>query len=209
MKKALFLLFFFFLLSFNAYSVPINFIKSTESIGSVSGVVTYSAKSDTLGELHISLTNNSDLGGYITGFALNAPDNISLENIGFQDNDFYLLKEIEASPYGSFDIGASIDKNKFNGSGKPHGGIGKGSTKEFVFYVSSDSGLSSIDESSFFNKSLVVRMRGFENDGSDKLLYSTGELSYAPEPGTVVLFGTGLVFLFFLMKRSFGRKQKT
>ena len=177
---------------------------STEGIGNFTGELTYISS----GVLTIELTNTSpeDNGGFITAFVFNNPGGmISSVSLSSTDLDFGLIGGpsfnggIDAPPFGSFDIGASI------GNGRPARGISVGNTETFTFALTG-AGLDLLDEQSFVEelsdsrknrKFFVVRLKGFDDDGSDKVPAKT-----VPEPGALFLLGAGLAgFLGYGIKR--------
>eukprot|EP00767_Chilomastix_cuspidata_P007780 gnl/Chilomastix_cuspidata/8608.p1 GENE.gnl/Chilomastix_cuspidata/8608~~gnl/Chilomastix_cuspidata/8608.p1 ORF type:complete len:230 (+),score=10.28 gnl/Chilomastix_cuspidata/8608:134-823(+) len=218
MKKSriIFTLFFVLIFVSSAYTLPIQGSFSTENLGDFSGSLTYLSKDDTSAELHIAITNTSpsDNGGYITGIAFNNPQNL-IKGVSLSEiKDFDLITNItinnaiSCSPFGYFDIGASSESKKTDwlGSGNPKKGIEVGSTAEFVFELSAQSGLMSIDEKSFFNELsenvkddksafFAVRFRGFDDGGSDKVYCVDGALP-VPEPSSMILLGIGFLSVF-------------
>ena len=156
----------------------------------------------------VKLTNTSagrDL--FITGFVFNNPGGIAGVTLSPTDIDFGLLglsnDGISAPPFGDFDIGASTGEG-FLGSGNPNEGIGAGSMESFTFALIGN-GLNSLDENSFVSalssnprgggaQFFAVRFRVITiGAGSDKVPATPG--TPIPEPGTLLLIGTGLVGL--------------
>ncbi|RMF93705.1 MAG: PEP-CTERM sorting domain-containing protein [Nitrospinota bacterium] len=106
---------------------------------------------------------------------------------------------INAEPFGLFDFGVSTG-DSFQGGGNPALGIGVGVTETFTFTLSG-TGLDTLDAMSFVYALstgkggkccafFVARFRGFNDGGSNK---TNGVL--APEPGTLLLLGSGLAGL--------------
>lgn len=188
--------------------IPLSSGIGTEGLGSYTGSLEYVA-ADQL--LKISLTNTSPAanGGYITGFVLNTPDGANLSSISFtsSDADFNLLSGfIGGSPFGSFDLGASITTS-FLGGGAPQPGLGVGQSATFEFDLTGTglAGLTSADwlaalstgaSSEWGPQSFVVRFRGFEDGGSDKVPHTP-----VPEPGTLALLGAGALGLWARHRR--------
>lgn len=168
------------------------------AIGAFEGVISYESQFDgDLGEfvglLSIEITNTSDPsnGGFITALALNIPRLSDADPIGeltgTSDPDFGFIGEHEsgtstdAPPFGNgYDIGASVT-NQWLGGGNPNGGLGTGETATFDFRIRSGD-VQNLSASDFltFDRSpwddhrdwqfnFVVRMRGFNDGGSDKL----------------------------------------
>ena len=176
----------------------------TEGLGSFTGTLSYDAVAQVLG---ISLTNTSPEanGGWITGFVFNAPDAVSLTDVdfattyaGFQE----IASPANAAPFGSFDLGAGLG-GAFLGGGSPAGGIAAGDTGTFTFTFAGTGldGLNASDWLSAFSsgvnpQTFVVRFRGFEDGGSDKVPGAA-----VPEPATLALLGAGLIGLYVRGRR--------
>jgi hypothetical protein len=183
-----------------ASAIPIS---GTGALGSFSGSFEYNAGT---GSIDVWLTNTSPVanGGYITAFVFNLPDGVSATLFDPSDPDFDVIggpdfdAGINGAPYGHYDIGASTG-GAFEGGGDPHKGIGVGSTEHFTFGVSGAATMPgflstlSAPQGSQQLQSLVVRFRGFEDGGSDKVY--VGEESPVPEPGTGLLIAAGLASL--------------
>jgi len=205
------------------------------TLGGFSGDFSYYASSDRPDKAQVvmKLTNTSDPsnGGYLTAFAFNLPsmDGVSVDNISLlTDNGsaFSLIGEasgkkhshgvhkqgtdfdntIMASPFGFYDVGASISMpghpQPFLGGGSPVNGIQPGDTEHFTFLLYGENlDLLSLDD--FFNEMpcckhgcpegtpfLITRFKGFDDDGSDKLPGSP-----VPVPAAIWLLGSGLIGL--------------
>lgn len=186
-----------------------------EHLGSFSGNLFYSPSDVHSATLTISLTNTSpaDNGGYLTAFAFNNPGN-SITGVSLAippATSFRLLGSpgfqngISASPYGSFDIGASISQN-FLGGGNPQAGIAPGQSATFTFNFTG----TNLDDLTWFNfthefssggQFLLARFRGFDNNGSDKVPgFVSTPTTHTPIPSTMVLLGTALAGLLGLRK---------
>lgn len=202
----------------NAGLITSNGGASESGLGSYIGSIGVSNNTATTATITVALTNISPApnGGFITAFAFNNPgtagggDILNVADFSATDPDgggsgvaFALLggpassDSINASPYGSFDIGASLPGGSFQGGGSPAQGIGVGESATFTFDVTGTdllnlsqasleaalaSGSGGID--SFF----IVRFRGFADGGSDKVPAA----SPVPEPSTLALGGIGL-----------------
>jgi hypothetical protein len=158
---------------------------------------------DPTGRVIVSLTNTSAAanGGYITALAFNNPnDVITGVTLSSTDTDFSLLgmpdftNEFGVSPFGSSDIGASVS-NQWLGGGSPVNGIAVGQTATFTFNLTGN--LAALTTASFMNtfstsgsEWLLVRFRGFNDGGSDKVPGTS-----VPEPTTIVLLASGLAMI--------------
>lgn len=182
-----------------------------EGLGTFQGSLTYLPQSATTGELQVTLMNTSPSGngGYITAFAFNNPGG-AIDSVSFSSTSsaFHLLggpnfsNEVDAQPFGHFDIGAAIGKS-FNGGGSPSPGIGVSSIENFTFAFTG-LGLDQLDLNDFFDelsvppgagqgtKSFVVRFRGFCDGGSDKVPLDPPSVVESPEPQSLAIAGSGL-----------------
>jgi hypothetical protein len=211
------LAFFFSLQSLHAATVHFSDFGITGKKGSYEAEITYAFLDDLQAILTVELTNTSNhpSTGFITALAFNNPnDQITGVVVNSTNDNFSLIGQadfrdgIAVSPYGSFDIGASIaggTKDQWLGGKNPALGIGIGSTGIFTFTLSG-TGLSALDEQSFLdtlsfpdqNKSasFAVRFRGNDND------MDTNPGPPVPLPPSVMLLGAGLLGLISLRKKS-------
>lgn len=189
------------------------------NLGSYTGSLDYAATSSTAAILTINLQNTTApaLGGYLTAFVFNNPnDKITSASLPTTAH-FSLLSgsnSINASPYGSFDFGASTG-GAFQGGGNPALGLAPGHSGTFTFTLAG-TGMESLKAADFFktlsvgpgqgqgSQAFVARFRGFIPNGSDKVPGidppnpgpGTHQL---PEPGSLVLAslgGLGLIGVF-------------
>lgn len=167
---------------------------STENLGNFEGFVQYDFLGGSSGLLTISLTNTSDLdnGGFITAFLFNMDSSDAVASLSSATYDFDQAtgNGLNGSPFGDpYDAGAGIN-GSFEGGGNPNQGIAIGDTGLFTFDISA-SDASSLSALSFmtgaYDFNFLVRFRGFEDGGSDKV-------PAAPAPGALALLGAaGLV----------------
>lgn len=197
---------------------------STEGYGSFTGTMTYVATSSTKATLTVSITNTSPAanGGYITAIAFNNPgDKISGVTLSSNLSGFSNViggssynGGISGPPFGNFDIGASTSSS-WLGGGSPTGGVAVGQTANLVFSLTG-TGLNTLTEQSFLNacvddEFMIVRFRGFNNGGSDKVPTDVVNnppppppVSPVPEPTSIAVFAIGFGALF--ARRHFRRK---
>jgi len=176
---------------------------SLEGLGSFTGSIEYSTADafSTTGTLVITLTNTSAPanGGFITGFLFNigGADSSASATLASGTHPFTNCTGggLSGSPFGDYDAGAALG-GSFLGGGSPNPGIGVGDTGVFTFDVSaSDAGaLTALD---FLNGgpldfNFLVRFRGFENGGSDKVGAVVVPLPPALGLGLVGLVGAAI-----------------
>jgi len=181
---------------------------STEGLGDFTGTIDYTSTGGDTGTLIIELTNTSDPsnGGFLTAFVFNinsSDDSASATLSSTTDDDFLNLTGdgLEAPPFGTFEAGAGLH-GEFLGGGSPNGGIVVGDTETFTFdIVASDADtLESRDFVLGPNEfDFVVRFRGFEDGGSDKV--PGVPVNIIPLPAPIALAGIGLPMALILARR--------
>lgn len=178
-----------------ASSINITSGDSNEGLGAFSGTISYD---EALGSLSILLENTSpvDNGGYITGFLFNIDGDATPTLNPDPQNNFDGVSNENGAPYGTFESGAALNGN-FLGGGNPNAGIGVGDSATFDFDVTgTDAG--SLLASNFLGESssqgdnsasFLVRFRGFDDEGSDKVTGVAAPSPAAATAGLVLLGG--------------------
>lgn len=211
-------------------AAPIN-IAGNGSLGDFTGTFDYVAGSPTSGTVTVTLTNAATTlpGGKITGFVFNIPSGatvtaVSYNAAGPNGTAMTLVGNpafnngAPGNPFGDFDLGAALGGN-FMGGGSPNPGLAIGQTGTYTFALTG-TGLDTLTPASFFGpgsqssspggpgaRNFLVRFRGFDNGGSEKVSGVVGdprvdpdgnvESEVVPEPATLVtvavLGGMGLI----------------
>ena len=180
---------------------------STEGLGSFTGSLEYEFDPFAdIGFLSVTLTNTSDPdnGGFITGFVFNiaSADTDASATFTSGSHPFENLTDggLNAQPFGNpFDAGAALG-GKFLGGGSPTDGIAVGDTGIFEFDVmafdAADLTALSFLTGGPYEFNFIVRFKGFENGGSDKV---PGTI--IPLPPGLALGGLGLLGAMFGARR--------
>ncbi len=183
-----------------------------EGLGSFTGSMSWTYTGSGTGSLSVSLTNTSPTanGGYLTGFAFNMVDGVTL-GLTSGRAGFQFISPVAANPFDPFDVGAALGGN-WLGGGNPSGGMGVGVSDTFVFGVSgSDSLLSTLSELSFFDLDatgqyrFAARFRGFAGGGSDKV---TADFTPVPVPMPLAVAAAGLLSVVALRRRGSTRARR-
>lgn len=169
---------------------------SEENTGATfSGALAYTHMGGSLGELTITLTNDTPLGvgGHLTAIVFRFDTVDAFASTLLLSSTVPGMTDIGAgsgAPFGDF-MGGAGTGGSFEGGGPAASGLAIGASATFVWTITaSDAG--SLTELSFINAgnqpSLVVRFRGLADGGSDKV---PGTL--VPSPGSLALVGAGLL----------------
>jgi hypothetical protein len=181
--------------SANLINFTSNGTLSSEHLGAYTGTALYTPSGNNAATLVLTITNATApaTGGYITAVALAHGDNfagITVAMTSTSDADFgNLAALVSAPPFGSYRGGASTSSS-WTGGGNPSVGTGVNQTLTLTFSLSgTGAGLRSAGDFVGLHSNhqdLVVRFRGMNNDGSDKV---PGIL--VPTPGTASLLAIG------------------
>ncbi|MFI4881496.1 MAG: hypothetical protein ACIAQU_02800 [Phycisphaerales bacterium JB064] len=162
-----------------------------------SGTLEYNFVSGSMGELKVSLTNDTpgSVGGFLTGFLFRADAVSNASFVSSTQSGMTFTGAGSAAPFGSYDGGAAVG-GSFLGGGNPSGGLAVGQSGMFVFNVTSATAatlsandfLGSLTEPGF-----VVRFRGLTDGGSDKV--PGGYQVVVPLPGAGALAAAGVALV--------------
>jgi MYXO-CTERM domain-containing protein len=167
---------------------------STEGLGAVTGSVEYTYLGSNTGQLAVSLTNTTDpaIGGYITAFMFRTPESMGTISSSMLSSSHPALTNIPAGasgvPFPGSWIGGAGTGGTWLAGGSPNGGVGVGQTGNWLFQITG--AMASMLTNSMFvggnsntdPYAFIVRFRGMENDGSDKV---PGE--HVPSPAALSL----------------------
>lgn len=187
-----------------AHADIINFVSnnaaSSSNLASFTGTVSTTVIDSLHSQVTVTVTNTSNPvgGGYLTGIVIaneNQFGSLIINLLSVTDGDFSDTSVEAASPFGSFKGGAALGAS-WSGGGTPSAGTAPGSTVSFTFAVNGN-GAGFIPAASYISavngdQQMVLRFRGFNNDGSDKVPTMAVPL---PTPGAsaMALVG-GLMF---------------
>ena len=170
------------------------YISGQGNLGAFTGDFSYDIMDMDEAVITINLENTSGEFGYLTGLAFLFPsEDLVVSSFESSEKKFgQLSNPINAQPFGkNFGLGSSTFKS-WEGGGKPSYGIATGSSGQFVFNIMGEN-VGSYNVQDFINTGdFVVRFRGYAGGGSDKV--AGGTSAQVPEPITLVLLGTGLLY---------------
>ena len=160
---------------------------STEGLGDFSGTLQYEYQMGDMGLLTLIMNNTSDEanGGWITGIIFN--DENAAADLADATYPFDNAPGQSGVPFGDPYLGGAALGGDWLGGRDPSLGIGVGESGTFNFDITATDAQfltagSFLQGSYDFN--FLVRFRGFENGGSDKV-------PAIPAPGSIVLLGLG------------------
>lgn len=174
-------------------------------------VLTVTDATSTTATLTIALTNTTPagVGGFLTAFVLNNPDNkISSVTVASPPTNWGLLglgdNSENAAPFGQFDFGAGIGNN-FQGGGNPSDGFAPGTGGTFMFNLVG-TGLATLTAESFVNASSAPPGMGGGSTQSSFAARFRGEgvndrVAAVPETSTYVTLLAGVVLLALRLRR--------
>lgn len=182
----------------HAAIVPItsNSSLSTENLGTFIGTLNYTFLGGTSGNLDVSLTNTtpSATGGFITAFMFRPPPELGAFTSVLTASDYAAMTNIPAgasgAPFPGTWLGGAGTGGSWLSGGSPNGGVPIGATGHWSFTItganasqlSSDSFVSGDKVSDPY--AFIVRFRGMNDDGSDKV-----PANQLPSPGAMALIG--------------------
>lgn len=170
---------------------------STENTGSnYSGTLSYDYVSGSMGELTITITNDTapSIGGRLTAIVFrfdtvdgSASTLLTSSTVSGMTN----TSTVNGAPFGTF-MGGAGTGGQFEGGGSPSNGLAIGATATFVWTITA-SDAASLTDLSFIDAanqpSVVARFRGLADGSSDKV---PGQ--FVPAPASLALVGfAGLV----------------
>lgn len=153
---------------------------STENLGKFLGSLDYTPAGDGTGTLVVSLANISPAGndGFITGFLYNVDCDDPALSIVLQPGSTHPFEFADGSgaPFGGDYMAGAALGGSFLGGGNPNQGIAVGETGVFTFLVTTEQA-DDLTVASFlegpYAQNFIVRFRGFEDGGSDKVPATT------------------------------------
>jgi hypothetical protein len=188
--------------------------------GNYTGNIAVANVTATSGEVDVTLNNTtpSSTGGFLTGFVFNLPasvTSVTSASLVASNTNFQLLggptftnHSINGSPFGQFDIGASLGGD-FQGGGNPTLGLPAGSTGTFRFLLTG-TGLNDLSQANI-EASLSIppgqgmgpafflaRFRSFNVQPDSNHVPA---MSSIPEPASLTLAGIGLGFVGLIQVR--------
>lgn len=156
--------------------------------------------------LTVALTNTSPLsvGGYLTGFAFNAPETATVSFASTTLAGFATFFENpNTAPFTGLEYGVGVGDN-YDGGGNPSDGLAVGASATWTFSVVGGS-FTALDflnaGTEYWDTHFVTRFRGLNDGGSDTLPAAAVHTAAIPEPQTYALMLAGLAMLAFMRRR--------
>lgn len=147
---------------------------STESLGGYLGTLDYTP-GDGVGTLAVTLENISPAanGGFITGFLFNiASADVNVSAVLQSATHPFQPASGNGAPFGGDYMSGAALGGSFLGGGNPNSGIAHGTSGTFTFLVTAEDA-DQLTAASFmegpYEYDFIVRFRGFQNGGSDKV----------------------------------------
>lgn len=193
---------------------------NTEGLGAFTGSIVVTPNGANAATLTITLTNEAttSAGGKITAVVFNNPNDLITgatlnpnppaapgENFRLFPSPNPVAGAVNGAPFGDFDFVLTTDPSpgasSFEGGGSPNRGLFIGETGVFVIDLTG-TGVGSLTQEDFENalssgnagqgnQAIVVRFRGFDNGGSDKVV-AQPQGNPIPEPASLVLAATAV-----------------
>lgn len=194
----------------------------TEGLASFEGTWEFNSTGDNSGELVISLTNTTDVDsdgfdnpedGFLTGIVFNNPEDLITGVSLVEDSStvWYVIgdpdfdNDVNGQPFGHFDIGATF-ADSWEGGGSTSSGIAAGDTVVFTFTLSG-AGVGGLTINDFINEWTIDHEFMFFAARFQSIGEGSDKVPAVPEPGTVLLLGSGLVGLALYGRKRFGKKK--
>lgn len=167
---------------------------STENLGSFIGTLNYTFLGGTSGNLDVSLTNTTpaSIGGFITAFMFRPPAELGVFTAVLAASDHGSMTDIPSgasgAPFPGVWLGGAGLEGSWLSGGSPNDGVAIGGTGHWSFSITG-ANANLLTSDSFVSAdpyAFIVRFRGMNDDGSDKV-----PANQLPSPGAMALLGLG------------------